>query len=188
MNHKRFILAAIALCIVTLGAFWAFSAQQSVVARDKALNGLVKRADIIAALKRANLRDHSLCKSIDKIWIAEYKNPTPNGVIAQLKSTPMSIRLARDVELSRGYIEQIMLFDKAGCLVATDHPTHDYDQSDEDKWKRTVGAGSTKLIFEGRDHDPKGNTDQVSRAVVDSQGKIIGGMTLRWCHTSGGCL
>ena len=182
------MLAAIALSIVTLGVFWAFSAQQSVVARDKALSRLIQRADIIRALKLANLRDHSLCKSIDKIWIAEYKNSTPNGVIAELTSTPMSIRLARDVELSHGHIEQTMLFDKAGCLVAADQPTHDYDQSDEDKWKRTVGAGNTNLIFEGRDHDPKGNTDQVSRAVVDSQGKIIGGMTLRWCHTRGGCL
>lgn len=187
MNRLWSFPIIIGLGIIAFAGYLAFSASNSTVSNPE-IERLIARSDIIVALNSANQQDHSLRMSIDKNWIADYSNPMPNGPIATLMSSPLSRQLKRDVSLSDGHIEQIMVFDRAGCLVAADHPTHDYDQSDEDKWKRTVGAGNTKLVFEGRDADPRGITEQVSQAVRDEHGNIIGGITLRWCDSRGGCL
>lgn len=148
---------------------------------------LVSRSDVVSALVKADGHDHSSRHNIDKVWVDEYRSRAPNGKIAALLAADLSRRLASDRSQSKGQIEQIMIFDVAGCLVAADQPTHDYDQSDEEKWMRTVGARATKPFVEGRDQDPKGYTDQISQAVIDSRGEIIGGVTLRWCNTRGGC-
>ncbi len=168
--------------------YWSVSTSQSSAAAEKKIGDLIGRSDIIGALLATNRHDHSQRSGIDALWVAEYSNRRPTGLIAALMSTQLSRRLASDVTLSNGSIEQIMVFDEAGCLVAADRATHDYDQSDEDKWRRTVGADNLKPVFEARDTDPKGTTDQVSQSVRDKAGKIIGGVTLRWCNARGGCL
>jgi hypothetical protein len=178
----------ISLIVVVVIGYRSFPAKQSTAAAEKKIGDLIGRSDIISAIKMANRHDHLKRSCIDALWVAEYKNPKLNGQIAALMSTQLSRRLASDVAQSDGRIEQVMVFDEAGCLVGADHATHDYDQSDEDKWKRTVGAANLKPVFEGRDTDPKGTTDQVSQSVTDAKGKIIGGVTLRWCNSPGGCL
>ncbi len=187
MNRGRSFLVIAITGIAVFVGYQAITSNDSPTSNAE-ITRLIARPDIIASLTTADQHDHMLRMNINKKWIAEYPKPTPNGPIATLMSSPLSRQLKRDAALSDGQIEQIMVFDRAGCLVAADHPTHDYDQSDEDKWKRTVGAGNTKLVFEGQDADPRGTTEQVSQAVRDERGEIIGGITLRWCNTRGGCL
>lgn len=186
---RKWLLVSIVILIVMAGlGYWSVSTSQSTAAAEKKIGDLIGRSDIISAIETANRHDHLRRSSIDALWVAEYKNPEVNGQIAALMSTQLSRRLASDVAQSHGQIEQVMVFDEAGCLVGADHATHDYDQSDEDKWKRTVGAANLKPVFEGREADPKGTTDQVSQSVRDPKGTIIGGVTLRWCNSPGGCL
>jgi hypothetical protein len=186
---RKWLLVSIVILIVMAGiGYWSASTSRSTAAAEKKIGDLIGRSDIISAIEMANRHDHLKRSSIDALWVAEYKNLKLNGQIAALMSTQLSRRLASDVAQSDGNIEQVIVFDEAGCLVGADHATHDYDQSDEDKWKRTVGAANLKPVLEGRDADPKGTTDQVSQSVRDAKGKIIGGVTLRWCNSPGGCL
>lgn len=187
--RRKWLLIILAVIVIFLLVRVAIApTAQTASAAQARLATLVGRPDVVSALIKANGHDHSLRHSIDKDWIAEYRTASSNGAIAALLATNLSRSLATDKSQSTGQIEQIMVFDVAGCLVAADHPTHDYDQSDEDKWKRTVGAQVTKPFVEARDQGPKGYTDQVSQAVTSGGGEIIGGVTLRWCNTRGGCI
>jgi hypothetical protein len=185
---KRVSILIGLLCLFTVAAVLSWKAPHDTTTPKANLAKLTARADIIAALTVANRHDHSQRSDIDRVWRAEYASTGARPTVAALMSTPLSKSLTRSAAQSQGQIEQIMVFDTAGCLVAADHMTHDYDQSDEDKWKRTVGAGATIPIVEASDANQRGITDQVSAAVRDADGTIVGGITLRWCNTVGGCL
>jgi hypothetical protein len=148
---------------------------------------IATRPDIIAAIMAANRHDHSMLHALDRLWIREVANGGRGEFVNAFLSTPLSKRLATEARRSRGQLIQVMVMDSAGCLVAADHQTHDYDQSDEPKWQNSVGANSIIPQIEESIKGTRGTTDQISQSVRDAGNKIIGAVTVRWCDTKGGC-
>lgn len=148
---------------------------------------IAARADIVSALTTAPTIGAAQRATIETAWRIEASQGGKGPVTTALMNTPLSQSLKRDVARSNGQIEQIMVIDASGALIAADHPTHDFDQSDEAKWQNTVAARTTTPLFEGSDESPRGITDQISQSVRGPDGKIIGSITLRWCNTPGGC-
>lgn len=145
------------------------------------------RADVRTAMAAANAVSAGECKAGNAQWLAEYEAPPANGVIAALLAQPLSQSLAQDATQSGGQLVQIMVMDKAGCLIAADAKTHDLEQSDEPKYQQTVGIKRKGPLYEGTDQAPLGPVDQVSQALYDDKGEAIGAITLRWCPVKGGC-
>lgn len=145
------------------------------------------RGDVRAAMQAANLASTGECKAANARWLAEYEAPPAKGVIETLLAQPLSRRLAQETQQSAGQLVQIMVMDKAGCLIAAESKTHDLEQSDEPKYQKTVGALRREPLYEGTVAAPLGPVDQVSQAVYDDKGNAIGALTLRWCPVKGGC-
>ena len=180
----RFVGTAFLLC--TLAACTAPTegpAPQSLAQ----LATFTSRADIRTAMETANRISTGECKAANAQWLAEYKAPPKDGIIATLLAQPLSQELAHMAQQSEGQLVQLMVMDKAGCLIAADAKTHDLEQSDETKFKETIGTASHMPLFEGSEHLPKGNIDQLSQALYDGKGNAIGAITLRWCPVKGGC-
>lgn len=181
MKHTPLAVAAIAL---TLAACHSNSPNQ------KSLDAMAlyaARTDIRAAMASANASSTGECKAANAEWLKEYPAPPPGGVIAELLSRPLSQHLAREAQQSDGQLVQLMVMDKAGCLIAADAKTHDLEQSDETKYKETVGAQSKQPLFEGGERLGRGTIDQISQALYDEKGAVLGALTLRWCPVKGGC-
>ena len=180
----RFVGTAFLLCALTACTEQKESpAPQSLTQ----LANFADRADIRAAMEAANIVSTGECKAANAQWLAEYRAPPKDGIIATLLSQPLSQDLAHAAQQSNGQLVQLMVMDKAGCLIAADAKTHDFEQSDETKFKETIGTASHMPLFEGSEHLPKGNIDQLSQALYDNKGNAIGVITLRWCSVKGGC-
>jgi hypothetical protein len=148
---------------------------------------LAQRSDIIAAISAHNLRPVQNIAAMDQQWRRDVDHPPVGSLIAQVMATPLSQRLAQIRQDSHGQIVQIMVMDQMGALVAADHITHDYDQSDEPKWQKTVGARHKEAVYEGSMAQQNGIADQISQAVLGPQQQIIGAITLVRCRTPGRC-
>ena len=154
----------------------------------EALNRFAARADIRQAMIAANAdASHDHCVRENAQWLQEYPAPPPNGMIAALLARPVSVQLAADKQASAGRLVQLMVMDKAGCLIAADAKTHDLDQSDEPKYQLTLGANRKTPSYEGAESRALGKIDQVSQALYDDKGAPLGVITLRWCPAQGGC-
>jgi hypothetical protein len=148
---------------------------------------LAQRSDIIAAITTQNRRPVQNMAAMDQQWRRDVDQPPAGSLIAQVMATPLSQKLAHIRQSSHGRILKIMVIDQIGALVAADQVTHDYDQSDEDKWQKTVGAQRKKAIYEGQITHQNGIADQISQAVLGPQQQIIGAITLVHCRTPGRC-
>ena len=179
--------AAISVLIIGITAWQKPSVHNYAQAVEQAA-AIATRADIVSALLSARAIDAAQRAKIETAWRAEATQGGKGPVTRALMNTPLSQTLTYDVARSNGQIEQIMVIDASGALLAADHPTHDFDQSDEAKWQKTVAAQTTAPLFEGSDKGPRGITDQISQSVRGPDGKIIGAITLRWCNTLGGCV
>jgi sterol desaturase/sphingolipid hydroxylase (fatty acid hydroxylase superfamily) len=146
-----------------------------------------QRRDVIAAILAHNQQPTNDMAARDRQWRHELDQPSAAPLIQRVMATPLARTLAQLRQTSHGEILQIMIMDRYGALVAADHITHDYDQSDEPKWQQTVGAQRTGPVHEGSTNLPDGTNDQVSQAVVDAQGQIIGAITLVRCRQPGRC-
>lgn len=178
-------LAAMAILGALGGSVW-WRAQPPAAAYEQ-LAKLTTRADVLAAVANANAEPDVDLQERDAQWRKEAAADNEGALISQVMASALSRQLALDRLESDGQIDQIMVMDARGGLVAADAPTHDYDQSDEPKWQRTVGAQVSTPVFEGSDMEKRGKVDQMSQAVVAPDGRIIGAVLLRWCRTKGGC-
>jgi hypothetical protein len=172
------LVLALALLFGACGLFWR-QAQPDQAAHDT-LSALVARADVMAAVGNANAAPLQDMKARDGQWRAEMAKGGAGPLVGGVMATALSRQLELDRVASDGRIEQIMVMDARGALVAADHPTHDYDQSDEPKWRRTIGSGNRDPVFEGRDKSGSGTVDQLSQSIIDEEGRMIGAVTLRW--------
>jgi hypothetical protein len=168
---RRAILMAFVLCVLG-GVVWFFAYQTRppAAALDQ-LAALTRRAEIVEALNAAPTITSSLRKQRDATWAVNQST---------LLQQPLSRQLARERAASHGHIRQIMVMDAGGALIAADAHTHDYDQSDESKWQRTVGAQTIAPVIEGRSREAGGIVWQMSQSVRAPDGHIIGAVTLRW--------
>lgn len=148
---------------------------------------LAARPDIVAAISNANTGPAFDLHARDVQWRKQVAGGLQGPLIRDVMASALSRQLVLDRLESDGQIDQIMVMDARGALVAADAPTHDYDQSDEPKWQRTVGAQIKEPVYEGSDSETLGKVDQMSQAVVSPEGRIIGAVLLRWCRTKGGC-
>ncbi len=151
------------------------------------LSALVARADVIAAVSDANAAPAQDMGAHDLQWRKEMANGGTGPLTNALMGTALSRQLALDRISSDGQVQQIMVMDRRGALVAADRPTHDFDQSDEPKWIRTIGNNTREPVFEGHDKSSGGTVDQLTQAIADPDGKIIGAVTLRWCGGDDRC-
>ncbi len=184
---RRTTVLAVALAFLLVGSGLLWWRSQPPAAAYDVLETLVMRPDVGAAIANASPEAPAVLAAKDKQWRLEAANkggPLINAVMA----TPLSRQLTTDRLASAGHIEQIMVMDARGALIAADAPTHDYDQSDEPKWQRTIGARTHDAIFEGTDTEHRGKVDQLSKVVVNTNGQIVGAVTLRWCRTKDGCI
>ncbi len=145
------------------------------------------RDDVRALILDSNKAQHPPVAALDVQWKADAKACRTNPLMDTVLHNALSQKMAGLAAQSKGQIVQIMVMDSAGRLVAADHVTHDYDQSDEPKWLRTVGARAKDAVYEGGSPGRRGVTDQASQAVLDRGGAIIGAITVQRCRTSGGC-
>jgi hypothetical protein len=121
-----------------------------------------------------------MIKSLDTRWVREAKQPNRPFITALLRR-PLSKHLQARAD-ERPELEQVMVMDRRGLLIAATHATHDYDQSDEPKVQRTIEAGNSLPLDEGAGFDPevKAHIAQASQAVRDPQsGALIGVVTVR---------
>jgi sterol desaturase/sphingolipid hydroxylase (fatty acid hydroxylase superfamily) len=140
-----------------------------------ALQQIAIRGDVRSAALAANNSPAPPLAVNNQQWLAEVEAGNTGPLIHAVMNNRLSRRLAAEAKASQGRIEQVMIMDRRGALIAADHPTHDYDQSDEPKWQATAGAGSLKPLYEGRDN----GVEQLSQAITDSHGQIIGAVTIR---------
>jgi hypothetical protein len=183
---KRTSLYGIAL--VLSGSLWLLLNKPQPLEPALALSqSLSQRSDIIAAIRAHNQQPVQDMAARDQLWRRDVSRPPAKSLIAQVMATPLSQTLAQLRQNSGGHILQIMVMDKVGALVAADHITHDYDQSDEPKWQKTVGAQQLNGVHEGAMSLENGIADQVSQAVIDPQQQIIGAITLVYCRKAGAC-
>jgi sterol desaturase/sphingolipid hydroxylase (fatty acid hydroxylase superfamily) len=129
---------------------------------------IAQRRDVIAAILAHNQQPVHDMAALDRLWRRELDQPQAGSLIQRVMATPLSRTLAQLRQTSHGEILQIMIMDRYGALVAADHITHDYDQSDEPKWQQTVGAQRIRPVHEGSTNMKGGISDQVSQAVVDT--------------------
>ncbi len=175
MNRRIILLSAILIAAIGFVA-WQWQQNQPSSSSLRHIAKLVKRPDILASIASANQLPPPDLKTRDVQWRTELAADNPGPLIRTVMSSPLSLRLATDVRSSGGRIEQIMVMDRHGALIAADHTTHDYDQSDEPKWLDTAAIGVSEPVFEGREN----GVDQISQAIVDHNGTPIGAITLRW--------
>ena len=177
----RSVLLSILLAAFVAGAVFQWQQVRVPDAAYKTLDALTKRQDVRAAARSAPRVD---VKALDARWVAEAKARNDGPLITSVMTNSLSMTLAKLRESSKGHIEQIMVMDARGALIAADHPTHDFDQSDEPKWQKTVSAGETEPVWDGND---RGVIDQIAQSITAPNGKIIGAVLLRWCKRDHGC-
>ncbi len=123
---------------------------------------------------------------LDTVWKQDRLQPPTGSLVQKLIASPLSQTLATLRANSDGQILQLMVMDARGALVAADHITHDYDQSDEPKWQLTVGKSNTAPVVEMREPQRAATLYQISKSVSNG-GEIIGALTLVWCDHRNGC-
>lgn len=181
MSRRVTILIAAIGVLLAFNAIVWWKAQPDQAAYGK-LSELTKRDDVRAAVARSNALTTTNLRLLDTQWRREAAAGNAGPLIDATMATPLSRQLFGEALGSGGHIVQIMVMDARGALVAADKPTHDYDQSDEPKWQRTVGAGETNAVFEGTEKARTGAVDQMSQVITARDGKIIGAVTLRWAR------
>ncbi len=82
----------------------------------------------------------------DAAWVEAYPRPTALG--RDLMAAPLSVRVLELVRKPPS-ADQVMVTDCRGRLAGMLRLTHDYDQSDEPKFRDTVGAGREGVLDEG---------------------------------------
>ncbi len=179
-KRATILIAAIAVLLGFNAIIW-WKAQPDQAAYDK-LAELTARDDVRAAVARSNALPTVNLSAFDTQWRREAAAGNAGPLIDATMATPLSRQLLGDAMGSGGQIVQIMVMDARGALVAADRPTHDYDQSDEPKWQRTVGAGQKSAVFEGTEKARSGPVDQMSQVITGRDGQIIGAVTLRWAR------
>jgi hypothetical protein len=142
---------------------------------------LTERADVIAAVVAANAQPPVDLKALDGQWRREVAvAPGGRELVQELMARPLSRRLAIEVADPARKLAQVMIMDSQGALVAADHVTHDFDQSDEPKWQKTAGSKVRETVFESSEQGPDGPIDQLSRAITRPDGAIIGAVTIQY--------
>lgn len=112
----------------------------------------------------------------DAAWVEAYPRPTALG--RALMAAPLSVRvleLVRDAPST----DQVMVTDCQGRLAGMLRLTHDYDQSDEPKFRDTVGAGREDVLDEGWTLDRADRpARQLSQMVRGPDGQPAGVVTV----------
>lgn len=115
---------------------------------------------------------------LDTSWREEVKSGTYN-VVETLLSNNASKELVKIKDDSKGVYGEIFIMDNKGLNVASSDVTSDYWQGDEAKWKETYlkGAGATHISDVEFDESVQAFTAQISTAVTDETGAVIGAVT-----------
>jgi hypothetical protein len=178
MRRAAVILSLVALPIIAF-LFWMAKQQNVPAEAYKNISALSARTDVRSAIIVSNGNKKNISK-LDAQWVQEMTQPERGALVNNLMQTPLSQKLSMLKKKSARKIDQIMIMDKTGALVAADRPTHDYDQSDEPKWLTTVGKHNINAVHEFSENRNGDIFDQLSQTVQDKNGQIIGAITIVW--------
>ena len=183
---RKVLVAASAALLVSVASTGAmandFEAELSALAAGK-IREISQSAELVAAIKAQNEKNASLGQAdidkLDKQWRAEVdagSKPMIDGVMGN----ELSKFLAQKKEASGGLITEAFVMDDKGLNVGQSDVTSDYWQGDEDKFRKSFGAGHGALFIDPpeRDESTQILQCQASMTVVDETGRPIGAITV----------
>lgn len=137
------------------------------------------------SVKDQNLRYASRSEDeileLDNTWRKETEAKAKPLISATL-SNPLSAYLTRLQAHSNGLFTEIFVMDNKGLNVGQSSISSDYWQGDEDKWRKTYGAGEGAIFVDQPEYDAslKAWVLQLNVAVDDADGKgVIGAATFQ---------
>ena len=181
---KKLSLLALTTALLT-GTSLTSTAQDLDAFKAQVLEDVGKIASnslITSKIKERNTAHASLTEAdilkLDSAWREEVKTGTYN-VVDTLLNNEASKELVKMKDESKGVYGEIFIMDDKGLNVASSDVTSDYWQGDEAKWKETYlkGAGSTHISEVEFDESVQAFTAQISSAISDETGAVIGAVT-----------
>jgi hypothetical protein len=142
---------------------------------------VVNAPEVIAAVQEQNVAHASLradqIEALDRQWRAERKaNGGPLTTATMSNSASQFLKGFKTA--ANGPIVEILIMDNKGLNVAQTNPTSDFMQGDEDKWRRSFGAGIWMTFVDEPEQEEDGKrTVQVSTTLVDND-VAIGALTV----------
>jgi hypothetical protein len=133
---------------------------------------------LVAETKSQNARNISLSEiqSIDQQWqVAEEEMP-----IMEEKLTNACAEELNRIANALPAIREVFVMDNQGAIVGESNLTSDYWQGDEAKWINSYkdGQGGCDVGQEKFDRSTNAVIQQVSLPVVDSDGTVVGAITI----------
>ncbi|MCB1446206.1 MAG: PDC sensor domain-containing protein [Rhizobiaceae bacterium] len=138
---------------------------------------------IVSAVKAQNAvyadLDQAAIDALDQTWRIEVESDA-HPMVDRVLASPLSNFLRRKQEQSEGMITEIFVTDAKGLNVGQSDVTSDYWQGDEDKFRKSFGAGHGALFIDPpeRDESTQILQCQASMTVVDETGRPIGAITV----------
>jgi hypothetical protein len=137
------------------------------------IQAIADRNGATSALSQADI------DTMDQTWRAEVGGSATPTIDPVLNSAAAEFLRQRVAE-SGGAITEAFVMDSRGLLVAASDVTSDYWQGDEAKWQETYPKGAAAVHLSDVEFDESSQTyqGQVSIAVVDPSGAVIGALTV----------
>jgi hypothetical protein len=138
---------------------------------------------IVSTLKAQNASTAALTeadiRAIDAEWIREIDR-TNHPLIDKVLATPLSRFLKDKEEAASGSITEIFVMDAKGLNAGQSGVTSDYWQGDEEKFRRSFGAGPHGIFVDiaRKDESTQVLQSQVSITIVDEAQRPIGAITV----------
>lgn len=190
MIRQRSRTAILALGALLAGGAlaWSFSDQPSAAAREADVLVLAEqlrshpgiRSALVDQLNSGGFSTFERAQR-ERVWRAEraQRAGTDTPLIDSIMASPLSRQL-QALALLSPQVEQIMVMDAYGQLVAAVQPSTDYDQSDEPKWQQTFLQGRADILIEGVEEMASGDrVIQLAGTVQDSSGGSLGAVMVR---------
>lgn len=145
---------------------------------------LARDPRVVAAVQQQNRNSAGLGQSdidrLDKQWRAETAAAN-RPLIDKVLASDLSQFLGKVKTDGRGLYTEIFVMDNKGLNVGQSDVTSDYWQGDEDKWRKTYGAGPDAVLIDDVEFDESTQTfqSQLSLPVVDGgTGEVVGAVTI----------
>ena len=142
---------------------------------------------IVNAVKKANMAHAGLSQAeidrMDRRWQAEIDAPEKPFIDSVLNNDVSRLLVEKQIA-SAGVITEIFVMDDKGLNVGQSDATSDFWQGDEDKFKKSYGAGPNGFFVDAvkRDESTGSYQSQVSFTLKDGNGSPIGAVTVGISH------
>lgn len=144
----------------------------------------INNPTVINAIKAQNTKHASLSQSdidnLDKQWRAGVNGTGDTKLIDTTLSNELSNYLKGVKAEHEPLYTEIFVMDNKGLNVGQSDVTSDYWQGDEGKWKNTFLKGANAIDIGDLEEDESTGAfqSQLNAAIVDSNGNVIGAVTI----------